>query len=184
MGVLIIIIVIVLAWVFFTYNSIVTRRNKIKQAKSSIDVYLTQRFDLIPNLVECVKGYMNHEQSVMTKVAELRNEYDQTKNLKSGAKLNVMCNSMVGLAENNPDLKASQQFLELQKSLSKMESQLQAARRLYNSEVTVYNTKIATVPTNFIASLFHFKEEELFEIEAGADKNVDIDLLGGTNEKF
>lgn len=171
-----IITVVIVVWFFITYNSLVTHKNKIKQAKSSIDVYLTQRFDLIPNLVECVKGYMKHEQTVMEKVANLRNQYSKTKDLKSGAELNIMCNSMIGLAENYPDLKASEQFLELQKSLSKMESQLQAARRIYNSEVTVYNTKIATVPSNLIAGMFGFREEELFEAEAGAEKNVNMDL--------
>lgn len=176
MNILIIIVVIVVAWVLLTYNSLVTRVNKIKQAKSSIDVYLTQRFDLIPNLVECVKGYMKHEGAVLEKVAALRSDYSQTKNLKSGAKLNNMCNSMIGLAESTPDLKASKQFLELQKSLSKMESQLQAARRLYNSEVTVYNTKIATIPANIIALIFGFKEQELFEAEDGAKENISIDL--------
>ena len=87
-----------------------------------------------------------------------------------------MCNNMVGLAEANPDLKASEQFLDLQKSLSKMESQLQAARRLYNSEVTVFNTKIAMIPTNIIAGILGFKEEELFDAEPEAEKNIKIEL--------
>ena len=165
MGILIGIIVLIVAWFLFTYNGLVTRKNKIKQAKSSIDVYLTQRFDLIPNLVECIKGYMKYEKSVMEKVTTLRSQYTKTKDFKSGAELNTICNSMLGLAENYPDLKASEQFLELQKSLSKMESQLQAARRIYNSEVTVYNTKIAVVPSNFIARVFGFTEEMLFEAE-------------------
>ena len=176
MNIFIVILIIVFVWGLFSYNSLITRKNKIKQAKSSIDVYLTQRFDLIPNLVECVKGYMKHEQTVMEKVAALRSDYKKTKNLKSGAELNSICNNMVGLAESNPDLKANEQFLELQKSLSKMESQLQAARRLYNSEVTVYNTKIATIPTNIIAGILGFKEEVLFEADDEAKENVKIDL--------
>ena len=176
MNIFIVILIIVFVWGLFSYNSLITRKNKIKQAKSSIDVYLTQRFDLIPNLVECVKGYMKHEQTVMEKVAALRSDYKKTKNLKSGAELNSICNNMVGLAESNPDLKANEQFLELQKSLSKMESQLQAARRLYNSEVTVYNTKIATIPTNIIAGILGFKEEVLFEVDDEAKENVKIDL--------
>lgn len=176
MNIFIVILIIVFIWTLFSYNSLITRKNKIKQAKSSIDVYLTQRFDLIPNLVECVKGYMKHEQTVMEKVAALRSDYKKTKNLKSGAELNSICNNMVGLAESNPDLKANEQFLELQKSLSKMESQLQAARRLYNSEVTVYNTKIATIPTNIIAGILGFKEEVLFEADDEAKENVKIDL--------
>ncbi len=176
MGILIGIIVFIVAWFLFTYNGLVTRKNKIKQAKSSIDVYLTQRFDLIPNLVECIKGYMKYEKSVMEKVTTLRSQYTKTKDFKSGAELNIICNSMLGLAEKYPDLKASEQFLVLQKSLSKMENQLQAARRIYNSEVTVYNTKIATVPTNLIAGIFGFKEEMLFEAEIGAKDNLVVEL--------
>lgn len=170
------VIIVIILFVLFSYNGLVTRRNKIKQAKSSIDVYLTERFELIPNLVECVKGYVKHEQVVFEKVAELRASYNMKKDLRSGAELNKICNNMVMVAEANPELKASEQFMDLQKSLSKMESQLQAARRLYNSEVTVYNTKIATIPTNIIASIFGFKEEELFEAEANARGNVDIEL--------
>ena len=176
MNVFIIVLIVIVVWLLLTYNSLIVRRNKIKQAKSSIDVYLTQRFELIPNLVECVKDYMKHEQVVMEKVASLRSDYKKTKNLKTGAELNSICNNMVGLAENNPNLKANEQFLELQKSLSKMESQLQAARRLYNSEVTVYNTKISTIPTNLIAGLFGFKEDVLFEADENATQNVKMDL--------
>lgn len=176
MNFLIVILVIVFVWVLFSYNFLITRKNKIKQAKSSIDVYLTQRFELIPNLVECVKGYMKHEQTVMEKVVSLRSNYNETKSLKAGAELNNMCNNMIGLSESYPDLKANGQFLELQKSLSKMESQLQAARRLYNSEVTVYNTKIVTIPTNIIAGILGFKEEVLFEADDESKENVKIDL--------
>jgi len=152
--ILLIVAGVLIIWILGTYNSLISGRNKIKQARSSIDVYLTQRFELIPNLVECVKGYMKHEQTVLEKITALRSNYTKTKNLKSGAELNNICNNMVGLAEANPDLKANEQFMDLQKTLQKMESQLQAARRLYNSEVTVFNTKIATVPTNLVAGLF------------------------------
>ena len=176
MYVIIVLIVALVIIILIMYNGLVTRKNKIKQAKSSIDVYLTQRFELIPNLVECVKGYMKHEATVMEKVAELRTNYNQTKDLKSGAELNSICNNMIGVAENNPNLKANEQFLELQRSLSKMESQLQAARRLYNSEVTVYNTKIATIPTNIIARICGFKEEELFQADSEARANINIEL--------
>ena len=176
MEIAIIVFVVILIIILGMYNSLVTRKKKIEQARSTIDVYLTQRFELIPNLIECVKGYMKHEQTVLEKVAELRSSYQKTKNLKSGAELNSICNSMIGVAESNPNLKASEQFLELQKNLAKMESQLQAARRLYNSEVTVYNTKIATIPSNIIAGIFGFKEEELFEAEAQARANINVEI--------
>lgn len=159
------------------YNSLVKRKKKVEQAKSGIDVYLMQRFNLIPNLVECVKGYAKHEQEIFDKVVQMRASYMNNKNLKEGAELNSECNHIIALAESYPELKASEQFLELQKSLSKMESQLQAARRIYNSEVTAYNTKISVVPTNIIAGMFNFKEEELFELETEeARKNIEIKM--------
>lgn len=159
------------------YNSLVKRKKKVEQAKSGIDVYLTQRFNLIPNLVECVKGYAKHEQEIFDRVVQMRTSYMSNKNLKEGAELNAECNHIIALGENYPELKASEQFLNLQKNLSKIESQLQAARRIYNSEVTAYNTKISVVPTNIIASMFNFKEEDLFELETQeARKNIEIKM--------
>ena len=166
-------LIIILAIVFILiisilskYNKIVKLKNKVKQSKSGIDVYLNQRFDLIPNLVEVVKGYAKHEKEVLESITKMRTEYmNSGKNLKKGEKVNNEINKIIAVAENYPELKASEQFLNLQKNLSKMESQLQAARRIYNNDVTNYNTKISVVPDNIIAKLFGFKEEELFEIE-------------------
>ena len=172
-----IIIAILLITVLVLYNNLVKARNKVKQAESGIDVYLTQRFDLIPNLVECVKAYSKHEESIFTEIANLRSAYmGQSKNLENGANLNNKMNQLIAVAENYPELKASEQYLNLQKSLSKMESQLQAARRIYNNEVTKYNTKIATVPSNIIAGLFGFKEADLFTIEEYKKENIEINL--------
>ena len=112
-----------------------------------------QRFDLIPNLVDCVKGYSNHEKSIFTEIANLRSAYmKQPKNIKSAETLNNKMNQLIAVAENYPELKASEQYLNLQKNLTKIESQLQAARRIYNLEVTNYNTKLDVVPSNLIAS--------------------------------
>ena len=171
-----IIIIIVLLFLLITYNSLISKRNKVNQAKSSIDVYLNQRFDLIPNLVECVKGYMNYEKELLEEITKLRAEYNNSKSLSEASNLNNKCNSVLAIAENYPDLKANQNFLNLQKSLEKIESQLQAARRLYNSEVTLYNTAINSVPTNIIAGMFNFKEMELFQIEEYKKENVEINL--------
>ena len=160
------------------YNSIVRMNNKVKQAKSGIDVYLNERFDLIPNLVECVKGYSKHEKEIFENIVKLRTQYMNNKktNLKQAEELNNNINKIIAVAENYPELKASEQYLNLQKSLTKMESQLQAARRIYNNEVTKYNTKITTVPSNIIASLFGFKEADLFEIEEYKKENIEINL--------
>ena len=150
-AILITLVIIILFFIVIEFNTFVNLKNKIKQSKSSIDIYLTQRFDLIPNLVECVKVYMKYEESVFTKIAELRAEYNNSKDLKKGEQLNSEFNNLLAVGESNPDLKASEQFLNLQKSLIKMESQLQAARRVYNGDVTLYNTTIQSFPNNFFA---------------------------------
>ena len=171
-----IIITILIVLVIIKYNKIKTLHNKVKQSRSSIDVYLTQRFDLIPNLVECVKGYAKHEKELFVQITELRSAYNQSKDLKKGAELNNKFNDILLLEENYPDLKANENFLNLQRSLSKMESQLQAARRLYNSDVTIYNTDIETFPGNLFSTIFNFKKEELFEIEEMKKVNIKVDL--------
>lgn len=171
------ILVGILLFLFSQYNGLVKRKKKVEQAKSGIDVYLTQRFNLIPNLVECVKGYTKHEEKIFEDIAKMRESYMNSKDLKEGAELNTACNSLIAYAENYPELKASEQFLNLQKNLTKMESQLQAARRIYNGEVTAYNTKISVIPTNIIAGICGFKEADLFEIEeAEAMKNVEVKM--------
>lgn len=158
------------------YNKFVMLNNKLKQSKSAIEIYLNQRFDLIPNLVECVKGYIAHEQETLTKVAELRSQFAKDKDLGQGAKLNSEFIKLVAIGENNPTLQASEQFLNLQKNLTKMESQLQAARRVYNGDVTIYNTTITTFPNNMFALIYGFSEEALFEIEEYKKENINISM--------
>lgn len=169
---------LLLILVIYEFNKFVTLKNKVKQAKSTIEVYLNQRFDLIPNLVECVKGYMAHEQETFAKIAEMRSAYNSEKNkdLKKGAALNSEFNRIMAVGEDNPDLKASEQFLSLQKTLTKIESQLQAARRIYNGDVTLYNTAIETFPSNIFAIIFGFQKFDLFEIEEYKKENVKLDL--------
>lgn len=173
---LIIILILIIAYIIKQYNTIIRMSKAINQAKSSIDVYLTQRFDLIPNLIECVKGYMEYEKDTFVKITEMRTQYLDTKDLKEGAKLNFECNKILLDAEQYPELKASQHFLNLQKNLSKMEDQLQAARRIYNMEVTKYNTKISVIPTNIIARYIGVQEVELFKAEDEAQDNIDVQL--------
>ena len=176
MGILILVIILIVA-ILIMYNSLVKARLKVKQAESGIDVYLKQRFDLIPNLVETVRGYSKHEQTIFTEIAELRSSYmKQPENIKNAENLNNKMNQLMAVAESYPDLKASEQYLNLQKTLSKLESQLQAARRIYNSEVTEYNQKIETIPSNLIASLFGFERAELFQIEEYERGNISVKL--------
>ena len=175
MNIVLVFLIIILLIILLIYNSLIKARNKVKQAKSGIEVYLNQRFDLIPNLVECVKQYSKYEKEVLTEITELRSAYlkDST-NIKNAEKINNKMNAIIALAEDFPELKASEQYLNLQRNLTKIESQLQAARRIYNLEVTNYNNKIETVPSNIVAKLFKFKNAELFQIEEYKRENVII----------
>lgn len=170
------IIIIILAFIAVTYNKLIRLSNKAKQSKQGIDIYLKQRFDLIPNLVECVKAYAKHEKDTLEKVTELRKDYDKDQSLKQGELVNNELNKIIAVAESYPEIKASENYLNLQKNLSKMESQLQAARRIYNSDVTRYNIAIQTIPTNIVAGLFGFKEKELFQIEEAQKNTIDVNI--------
>lgn len=172
----IVILVIIILIVFAQYNTLTKLKLKVKQSKSGINIYLQQRFDLIPNLVNTVKGYMNYEKETFENITKLRNQYNETKDIKVSEELYTQINKILAVAENYPDLKASEQFLNLQKNLSKIESQLQAARRLYNNDVTKYNIKISVIPYNIIAMLFGFNEEYLFQIDQNANQNISVDL--------
>ena len=160
------------------YNNLVRLKNKVKQSESGIDVYLNQRFDLIPNLVECVKSYCKYEKETLDNIIKSRKEYNENKDLVEAKKLNNEMNNIIALAEAYPDLKANEQYLNLQKNLSKIESQLQAARRIYNNDVTIYNTKIYSIPNNIMAKLFGFKEFELFQIEEYKRENIKMNIEG------
>ena len=172
---LIILIVAVSAfWVVLTYNRLVTLRNRMREAFSDIEVQLKRRYDLIPNLVETVKGYAAHEKGVFEKVTEARSRAMGAQNLKDRASAENMLSetlkSLFAVAENYPDLKASQNFLELQRELRDAEDKIQAARRFYNTNVMALNTKVESTPSNFIAQLFGFKQEEFFEISEAVER--------------
>lgn len=172
--IILIIIVILIISIIRRHNKIIKLQNKVKSSESGIDVYLSQRFDLIPNLVECVKGYTNHERELLENIVEQRTAYSYNKNLKKASELNNNLNKIIAVAENYPELKASDQFLDLQNNLVKMESQLQAARRIYNIDVQQYNSVIQTIPNNIVAGIFGFKEKEYFQIEEYKKENVNI----------
>ncbi len=170
-------IILLLVIACILYNNIINSSKKVEQAKSTIDVYLKQRFDLIPNLCSCIKEYTEYESETLEKIISMRNEYlASSKSLKDGSKLNLECEKLLMVAESYPKLKANEQFLKLQQTLIKLESQLQAARRIYNSDVTSYNTKISTIPTNIIAGIFGFKNAELFSLNPDEKENVNLSL--------
>ena len=175
-GIIFVILVILIAiW----YNSLITSKNRVKQEWSGIDVQLQRRFDLIPNLVETVKGYVKHESETLTKLTELRTAWNQTTSIKEKSKLNDSLTdnlkSVYAVIENYPDLKASENFLQLQVELTNTEEKIAESRNSYNSAVNEYNTKIEVIPTNIIAVIFRFKKSELFEVEnEEARKNVKV----------
>ncbi len=179
--ILLIIIVAIIIAIIAIYNSLVTLRQRVKNAWSQIDVQLQRRFDLIPNLVETVKGYMEHESDVLTKVTELRSSWANAKTVDEKAKLdNQLSESLktiMAVAEGYPDLKANQNFSELQTELTNTENKISYSRQFYNDTVTRYNTKLELFPSNIIASIFNFKVEDLFEVDnQDARKNVKVDF--------
>ncbi len=164
------IVIVFVLWVIGAFNGLVRARNRGREAWSDIDVQLKRRHDLIPNLVETVKGYATHEQGVLEKVIQARSaamgakttdEKAQTENMLSGA-----LKSLFALSEAYPDLKASANFGKLQDELTDTENKIQAARRFYNTNVMDYNTRLETFPTNLIAGVFGFKRQEFFQAEA------------------
>lgn len=168
--------VIIVIFVIYKFNTFINLRNKMKQSKSSIDIYLTQRFDLIPNLIECVKAYSDYEKKTLETIIELRNVYINTKNLDAGKVLATKMNSLIAIAEEIVELKTDKQFKILQKSLIKVESQLQAARRIYNGDVTLYNTTIQTFPNNIIAWFCNMKPAEIFVIDEYKAQNIEVEV--------
>ena len=157
------IILIILVYILIAYNIIIKRKNAVKHAKSTIEVYLTQRFDLIPNLVECVKEYSKYEENLFIKITNLRTEFMKEKELSKGALLDKEIDNVILTLENYPELKANEQFLNLQKNLTKMENQIQAARRIYNNEVEKYNNVINVFPNSILSKIFKFESEEFFQ---------------------
>lgn len=178
----ILVVAIVLAIVAAVlYNNLVKLRQNVKNAWSQIDVQLQRRYDLIPNLVETVKGYMEHENATLTKVTDLRNAWANASTLAEKARIDDQLSSAIktifAVSENYPELKANQNFIQLQQELTNTEDKLSFSRQFYNDSVTKYNTKIELVPSNLIASMFHFKPEELFKIDSEeAKKNVKVDF--------
>lgn len=163
--ILAVIIIIIGTIILIQYNILVKLKNRVEQSKSGIDIYYQQRFDLIPNLVEVVKKYSENEEKIFNQIIELRKEFFNTKNMKTGEILDDNLNRIMVQIKNYPELNADKQYLNLQKILEKIESQLQAARRIYNYDATKYNTKISEIPFNIIAKIFKFEKVELFDIQ-------------------
>ncbi len=166
------VLVILVGWAIFTYNRLVAFRSRAKEAWSDIDVQLKRRYNLIPNLVETVKGYAAHERELFEKVTEARTRAMGAKTMEEHSKAENMLSStlksLFAVSENYPQLKASANFLELQRELRDTEDKIQAARRFYNGNVRDLNIKIERFPEKIIASMFTFKKKDFFEIEEAA----------------
>lgn len=174
------VVIVVVIWVIVAYNKFVRLVNRTKEAWADIDVQLKRRYDLIPNLINTVKGYASHEEGTLTKVTEMRakamqggspEERGQSENMLTGA-----LKSLFAVSENYPDLKANQNFLELQRELSDTENKIQAARRFYNGNVRDLNTGLEVFPGNIIGNIFKFKKQDFFELEESADAREPVEV--------
>lgn len=177
---ILLIIAVAVVFVVGIYNSVITLKNKCDEGWADIDTQLKRRYDLIPNLVETVKGYAKHESETLEKVIDARNtamkaqtpqEKEQAENAISGA-----LKTIFALAESYPDLKANQNFLDLQKTLKEVEDHLQLSRRYYNATVRDFNTKIEVFPNNVLAGMFKFIKRDFFQIDEGEKQNVKVDF--------
>jgi len=176
--VIIILVLIVLLAVFAIsiYNSLIGLRNQVKNAWSQIDVQLKRRHDLIPNLIETVKGYMNHERATLENITNARSKAVSAQSVTEKAEAETQLTEALGrfnlVVENYPDLKANQNFLALQEELTSTENKISFARQNYNDQVLSFNNKIQMFPSNIIAGMFNFKEEVFFEVEDKSERAV------------
>ena len=172
--ILIITIIVVFVWTIVTYNLFIRDRNLIKEAWSGIDVQLKRRHNLIPNLVESVKGYSQHERNLLEDITRKRSEAVKIDSIKEKAPtesdLSGMLKNLFLVVENYPDLKANQNFLDLQNQLVEIEDQLQYARRYYNGAVRNYNIRVESFPSNIMAGVFNFKQDNFFEITLATER--------------
>ena len=175
---IIVVLAVVAAWLIFVFNSLIRLKNRTQEAFSDIDVQLKRRHDLIPNLIETVKGYAKHEQGLFENVTKARTKAINASGAEEKGKAENMLSqtlkSIFAVAENYPDLKASQNFLKLQDELSDTENKIQAARRFYNGNVRDFNTKMEVFPNNLVGGMLGFKNFEFFQAESGERKNVEV----------
>jgi len=170
------ILFILIIWFVSIYNALVRLRNQVKNAWSQIDVQLKRRHDLIPNLIETVKGYMKHERETLENITAYRSQAMNASSVGEKAKAEGLLGGALGqlqiAVEAYPDLKANQNFLSVQEELTSTENKISYARQSYNDQVLFYNNKIQMFPSNIVAGMFTFKEEEFFELEDPAEKAV------------
>ena len=180
--IIVIAVILVLIVLFFlsSYNSFVRLSNQVKEAFSTMDVYLKKRWDLIPNLVETVKGYAKHEKGTLEEVIKLRNgAYDgmsDDEKIETNAKISAAIPKIMALAESYPDLKANDNFMNLSNQIAGLEDEIANSRKYYNGTVKIYNNKVQMFPSNIIAGIFGYKTKEMFEIAQEERQNVKVEF--------
>ena len=178
--IIIAVVVVLLLLVFTTYNSFVKLNNKVEEAFSTMDVYLKKRWDLIPNIVETVKGYAKHEKSTLEEVINLRNSsYDKMNTndkVEVNNKLSQGISKLMAIAEAYPDLKANENFKDLSSQLTKVEDDIANARKYYNGTVRLFNDKVQMFPSNIIAGIFGYKVKNMFEANENERENIKVNL--------
>lgn len=175
-------IIMVVIFPLMLYNSLIRKRNQVENVYASLDALLKKRYDLIPNLVATVQNYMQHEKETLTKITELRakaisGNINPNESVDLNNQISKLLHSIQVQVENYPDLKANQNFLQLQAALNETEEQISAGRRAYNAVTTEYNTAIEVFPANLLASMMNFKRRPLFEITESERQNVDVRSL-------
>ena len=178
--IIIAVVVVLLLLVLSTYNSFVKLNNKVEEAFSTMDVYLKKRWDLIPNIVETVKGYAKHEKSTLEEIINLRNNSYDKMNTNDKVEVNNQLSQgiskLMAIAEAYPDLKANENFKDLSNQLTKVEDDIANARKYYNGSVRVYNDKVQMFPSNIVALIFRYKTKKMFEVNANERENVKVEF--------
>lgn len=174
-----VIVVLIIIWMITTYNKFIKLQNKVEEGFSTMDVYLKKRYDLIPNLVESIKGYAKHESETLTKVISARNMAVQAQTLDEKIQGEKIFQSMLGplyaISEQYPDLKADQNFMDLQNQLKMMEGEIANARKYYNAVCVKFNNLVEMFPSNLLAGIFHFAKKPLYEVQDASEReNVKV----------
>ncbi len=178
--IILVVVALIIVWLIAIYNGLIKLRNRVDEAWSDIDVQLKRRYDLIPNLINTVKGYASHEKETFQNVTEARARAMGAKDAKEQAQAENMLSdtlkSLFAVAEAYPELKANENFLELQRELTDTEDKIQASRRFYNGNVRDFNTKIQVFPNNMLVGMFSFKAYEFFEADEAEKENVKVEF--------
>lgn len=174
------VIILILIYILIAYNSFIHSKNLVNEAFSTMDIYLKKRWDIIPNLVEAVKGYSIYEKETLTKITSLRNSNYDSLSMNNKINLNEeiskYLSTIIAVSENYPDLKANDLFSKLSTSLIEIEDEIANSRKYYNGTVRIFNNKIQMFPNNLVAKIFKFKEFKMFEADTNEKNNIEVNL--------